>query len=60
MSNVQALYERNHQFAEAGRMGNVVAWFRECWWTIAVVVAVTALYGIVFGLIVILTGIPMV
>ena len=60
MSNIQALYERNHQFAEAGRMGNVVTWFRECKRTIALVVAVTALYGIGLGLIVILTGIPMV
>ena len=60
MSNIQTLYAHNHQFAEARRMGNVVTWIRECKRTIALVVAVTALYGIVFGLIVILTGIPMV
>ena len=60
MSNIQALYQRNHQFVEARRMGNVVTWFRECKRTIALVVAVTALYGIVLGLIVSLTGIPMV
>ena len=59
LSNIQALYERDHQFAEAGRKGNVVTWIRECKRTIVVVVAVTALYGIVLGLIVILTGIPM-
>ncbi len=60
MSNIQALYQRNHQFVAAGRMGNVVTWFRECKRTTALVVAVTALYGIVLGLIVILTDIPMV
>ena len=60
MSNIQALYQRNHQFVEARRMGNVVTWFRECKRTIALVVAVAALYGIVLGLIVSLTGIPMV
>ena len=60
MSDTQTLYARHRQFAEAGRMGNVVTWMRECQRTIALVVAVTALYGIVFGMIVILTGIPMV
>ncbi len=44
MSDIQTLY----------------GWIKECKRTIAIVVAVTALYGLGLGLIVILTGIPMV
>ena len=60
MSDTKTLYARHRQFEEAGRMGNVVTWMRECQRTIAIVVAVTALYGVVFGLIAILTDIPVV
>ena len=35
-------------------------WMKECKRTIAIMVAVTTLYGLGLGLIVILTGIPMV
>ena len=42
MSDIQTLY----------------GWIKECKRTIAIMVAVTALYGLVSGLIVILTGTP--
>ncbi len=44
MSDIQTLY----------------GWIKECKRIIAIMVAVTALYGLVLGLIVILTGIPIV
>ncbi len=44
MSDIQTLY----------------GWMKECKRTIAIMAAVTALYGLALGLIVILTGIPMV